>query len=331
MVAATLAIAVCIAACCGEAAHRSRVRRLCYLAFGSGGAPRQWTRIAPAVRVLGLTSFVYGCCALWEWSDAESEATAGNGTRLLLALDVSPSMQLVDSGADGKLSRERRANDVLRHLMNEVDDGCRITIGAFYGRWLPVVVDTADRHVVANVLAGLPLGHAFAERTLGTNVVAGLEGACGMAKAWRAASTVLVLVTDGDAEEAGRIPVLPPSIRQTFLLGVGSRHGRLIEAASGERHESAQKPGYLRSMAGRLGNAAYFDCNEYLPRADLFGLSSALSPPGRTRSDRDISLAAVVAGSVALVVLELLLRCHGKSRAPAATLLGEGRSCGSYS
>ena len=72
---------------------------------------------------------------------------------LLIALDVSPSMRLEDAGPTGEQSRMQRAGDLVESLFSRIHiRGHRISVVAVYNGAKPVVVDTQDMGVVANIM-----------------------------------------------------------------------------------------------------------------------------------------------------------------------------------
>ena len=163
MVSELVVFAVFLAAVVAELVHAARVRRVGRLAFGPQGRPRRWTKVTPFLRVAGLTLFAWGAVTLFqESSSAQSPGRARTAPqRLLLLIDVSPSMYLKDAGLNNSVTRRQRANQVLAEVLDEVAGNCRISVVAFYDEAQPVVVDTTDRNVVDNILDGLPLAQVF--------------------------------------------------------------------------------------------------------------------------------------------------------------------------
>ena len=145
--------------------HVRRCRRVARLAFGPGGKPREWTHMVPWARVAAVVALAWGLTTLLHVGPraVRSEKMPEGGYRhLVLALDVSPSMQLQDAGQGGKQTRARRASEVIMSLLQRVaTDQVRISIVAFYTDAKPVVVDTFDMEVVKNALNDLPLDLAF--------------------------------------------------------------------------------------------------------------------------------------------------------------------------
>jgi Ca-activated chloride channel family protein len=216
-------------------------------------------------------------------------------------------MQLTDAGPGGGQSRAKRAAEVLGSMLDRIVlEQCRVSVIAFYNGAKPVVVDATDPEVVRNILNGLPLDHAF---NVGkTKILDGLKQAVDLAKPWRAGSTTLVLVSDGDTVPDTGMPALPPSIAQALVVGVGdARLGKFIDG-----HQSRQDASTLRQVAARL-RGVYHDGNEkHLPSQDLAALAAALPMKEESQTGRrELALAAVGVGAGLISLLPLALALAG--------------------
>ena len=80
----------------------------------------------------------------------------------------------------------------------------RVSVVAFYSDARPVVIDTFDPEVVANILDDLPLEYAFKPGK--TNLYEGVKTAGEVGKAWPVKSATLLLVSDGDTLPARETP-----------------------------------------------------------------------------------------------------------------------------
>jgi len=303
--------------------HARRARRVARLAFGLEACPRRWTVVVPWLRVL--------CCGLLAWgflillqSDPQVVPTedfvpAGGYRHLLLALDVSPSMQLEDAGPDGTQSRARRAGEVMSSLLDRIaTDQVRISLVAFYTGAQPVVVETYDLNVVMNCLDDLPLDLAFEVGQ--TKLLEGVRESLALAKGWATDSATLILVSDGDTLPDRGMPELPRSIARSLVVGVGdTRVGSFIDG-----HQSRQDAFTLRQLARRLGGD-YFDANrKHLPSDLVTGLSRVFPLQAvRERGLREAALICVGIGSCLLAAIPLALALAG-SRWQAGTGFGKG-------
>ncbi|HAL03975.1 MAG TPA: hypothetical protein DCP58_02585 [Verrucomicrobiales bacterium] len=294
--------------------HSRRIRRVGRLAFGPLGQARVWTRCAPPARVLALTAMAWGLVTLFFIRPRTAnydQIPEGGYRHLIIAWDVSPSMQLDDGGFDmgkqNKRTRAQRGAKVLLSLFERIAlDQVRISIVAFFTGAKPVVVDTHDLNVVKNILDDLPLDRAFDPGK--TSVISGIEESVKLAKGWEPGSTTLLVVSDGDTVPDTGLPDLPPSINKVLVAGVGDpRRGVFIDG-----HMSRQNSRVLRQLARRLGGE-YVDVNDVqIPTsqlAELAGVRNLVDPGEKGR--REIALACVATGAGLLALLPAGLAFFG--------------------
>lgn len=313
------AVVAVVLAGVAELVHSRRVRRTRYLAFGSSGSERAWAKAAPVLRAVftGLCAFGLATLAVLPSAASAPKPEDAPKKRLLICLDVSPSMRLKDSGSDGKQPRQIRANEVLRSLLKRIDlASTRVSVVAFYTTARPVVTDTWDLNIVTNILDDLPLEHAFKEGP--TSLYAGVREAAAMADKWPARSTTLVVVSDGDTLPDTSAPKLPPSISSVLILGVGDpARGMAIAGRS-----SRQDTGALKALATRL-RGSYWNVNSrHIPSAMLHEAWSAHIQRGDANNRRAVALACLAVGAGGLAALWPLLAAFGAPRQRAATLRG---------
>src|SRR4029453_2073090 len=155
------AVAVAALAIFGEWIHSRRIRRVARLAFGPAVAARLWTRAAPFLRVAAVTLLAWGLSQLYILTPRAKRPQLlpeGGYRHLVIALDVSPSMKLKDSGPQRQQTRAARAAEVVLSILARASiEQVRISVVAFYTGAKPVVVDTFDLEVVKNILNDLPL------------------------------------------------------------------------------------------------------------------------------------------------------------------------------
>ena len=306
-------LAAAILAAIAELLHARRVRRLAPLAFGPRGKPAVWASVSPALRIAAIGALVWGLATLLllepkHYAFGQEEVRReGDYRHVLLVLDVSPSMRLVDAGPTKSESRIRRARDLLESFFDRVPlEEFRISVVAVYNGAKPVVVDTKDFEVVKNVLGDLPMHYAFPSGK--TKLFDGLEEAAKMAKPWNPRSATVVVLTDGDTVPANGMPRMPDSVRSVLVVGVGdARTGKFIDG-----RQSRQDVPTLRQIAARLAGA-YHDGNEkQLPSAliaDATGIEAEDVFEKLTR--REYALIAAAAGAGLLAALPILLSAFG--------------------
>jgi Ca-activated chloride channel family protein len=239
---------------------------------------------------------------------ARAEMLPDGGYRhLLIALDVSPSMQLKDAGPEKIQSRASRAGEVMMSLLQRIAiEQVRISIVGFYTDAKPVAIDTFDMEVVKNVLDDLPISVAFEPGK--TELIEGVRMAAEIARPWQPDSTTLVIVSDGDTMPDSGMPQLPRSISQVMVVGVGdARTGLYIDG-----HQSRQDASTLRQLAGRL-RGDYFDANaKHLPSKSLATLAESLPLRDTTeKGRRELALVAVSVGGFFLAGLPVALALAG--------------------
>ncbi len=311
MIALQVTLIAVLLTALAEWLHVRRSRKVARLAFGPSGRAREWTVAAPWLRVVSIGALVWGFSTLLHIGPRavrRDELTPDGGFRhLIIALDVSPSMQLADAGAQFKQTRALRAGEVLMSLLQRVAvDQVRVSIVAFYTGAKPVCIDTFDMEVVKNCLNDLPLDIAF---NVGkTELLEGVRASTELAKPWKPGSATLVIVSDGDTIPDSGMPQLPSSISRTLVVGVGDAFtGKYIDG-----HQSRQDATTLRQLAARL-KGDYFDANlKHLPSAALTALSSSL-PLRDTRESgaREAALICIGVGSLLFAGLPVALAMAG--------------------
>jgi Ca-activated chloride channel family protein len=318
MSAELIAAFVGILAVLGELWHAQRCRRIARLAFGRRGKPHRWTLAVPLLRVFALVALAWGLTELsilTPGAYTRQQPTSTVQRHLVLALDVSPSMQLKDAGPQHQQSRAQRASEIVSSIFERVDlEHTRMSVVAFYTGAKPVIVDTFDLAVMKNVIEELPLEIAFDPGK--TNLLDGVRESVALARNWTPGSTTLLIVSDGDTVPDTGMPHLPPSIRDALVLGVGSSSAGIYI----DGHLSRQDSSVLRQLAVRLGGN-YFDANEKLvPSRELFAFARALSRRNDSRpGKREWALVAIGLGACLLAALPIALALAGSDWPPRAS------------
>ncbi len=234
-----------------ESIHLLRIRKLSRLAFGPTGRPLFWTHLAPVARVVSVGLLAWGLSTLLlipPKTHNSEQIESSQQRHVILLLDVSPSMRLVDAGPEGDQSRMQRARVVLESFFDRVPiRQYKLSVIAFYNEAIPVVIDTKDLEVVRNTLSDLPMHYAFQGKE--TQLFKGIAKAAEIATPWQPKSTVLLVITDGDTVPATGMPRLPISISDMLVIGVGDAvTGKFIAGKN-----SRQDVSTLRQVAARLG------------------------------------------------------------------------------
>jgi Ca-activated chloride channel homolog len=289
--------------------HSRRVRRIDRLAFGPRGRSRAWTVIVGPVRVLSVGAVCWGLLTLLALSESQWNQDGSSNQQpihhIVIGLDVSPSMQIVDSGQGRKLSRADRAREVLRSVLERIDTRRgQVSVIAFYTEARPVVVDTFDPAVVHNILNDLPLGQAFAAGK--TNLYSVVTAAESLTKSWRPGSATMMIVSDGDTLPAQAIPSRSPAFDRILVLGVGDPfRGTFIHD-----HSSRQDRRSLSQFASQM-RGEYIDVNTKHLASQLLPSGPHWHDNNRSIARRGFALLAVGLGSTFLALIPLALTIAG--------------------
>ena len=234
-------------------------------------------------RVLALTAMAWGLVTLFFIRPRTAnydQIPEGGYRHLIIAWDVSPSMQLDDGGFDmgkqKKRTRAQRGAKVLLSLFERIAlDQVRISIVAFFTGGKPVVVDTHDLNVVKNILDDLPLDRAFDP---GNECHLGVE--VKLAKGWsRAAPRCWSSVT---ATRAGHRPARFPRRSTRY-----SSPAWAIPGAGYSSTYMSRQIHVLRQLARRLGGE-YVDVNDVqIPTSQLAEVAEYASSTPAKRPPRD--------------------------------------------
>lgn len=315
MVAELAALIALLVALAAETLHWRRTRRIARLAFGPYMTPRLWARWAPWVTALSVAAVVWGLTTLLFIEPKTHTATTiadSELKHLVLVLDVSPSMFLVDAGPDGHQSRRQRVHSLMTSFFDRVQlPNYRTSVVAVYNGAKPVVIDTRDREVVNNILDDLPLHFAFNAGK--TDLFAGLGEAAGIVKEFPPKTTTLMLLSDGDSVPATGMPEMPASVEHVIVVGVGDPvTGKFLNGS-----QSRQDASTLRQIAMRLGGV-YHDGNEKHLSTDLIRSIAASESESvfEKLTRREFALLAIGVGATLCAVLPLLLHYFGTAWRP---------------
>lgn len=310
-----IAVSAAILAGGAEWLHRDRIRRIHSLVFGVGRRSSVLAWLAPGLRVIACTAIAWGLVSLFQLPPQvhDSEVTAESQKKhVVILLDVSPSMRLVDAGTDGKLSRMARAKEVLLSFFDRVPvRQYKLSVIAFYDRAIPVVIDTKDMEVVLNTLSDLPMHYAFKGKE--TNLFAGLKEMAEIVRPWEPNSTVVIVISDGDSVPPTGMPPMPPSVSGVLMVGVGDPvAGKFINGRNSKQDVST-----LRQVATRLRGEFHNANSNQISTALIQQLTTGKSKPKwLDLSRREYSLLALASGAVILGCLPWSLHYFGSRWQP---------------
>ena len=310
MVAELSAIATLMLAGLAEWLHYRRCRVLGNLAFGPSGQPHAWTSVIPFLRILGLTALAWALVTLLLINPKvfqQEELPKDQYRRVVVVLDVSPSMKLADAGQDSKMKRSERASEVLTSIFSRIAaDQAMFSVIAVYSGARPVVIDTGDMEVVRNIMDDLPMEYAFKHGK--TQLIEGVREAALLAEKWPADSTTVLIVSDGDTMPDTGMPEMPLSVAKVLVIGVGNpKRGIFIDG-----HQSRQDTAELSQLARRLGGE-YYDANvKHLPSEAIAFLAESIPLDSqRGIGKRELALFIMIIASSVLALVPLALQVAG--------------------
>ena len=312
LVAFWIAILVGATVVFAEILHHRRIRRVAHLAFGPEGRPSAWTTLASPLRVIAAAAATWGLLVLLSANPVvrEEKPTREASRHLLIALDVSPSMQLVDAGPNAeKESRAIWAGKIVQGVLDRLDASTtRVSLVAFYTDALPVLTETFDKEVVRNTLDGLPMSTAFESGP--TKITEGVVKSLETARSWMPGTATLLVVSDGDELTSTSIPRLPASIADVLVIGVGDPQ----QTMSVGGHASRQDTVSLKQLSARLGGI-YHQGNTRHPPSHLLEDLTMIEPRLSDGNGlRELAIACSVAGVATLALLGPLLSIAGRPR-----------------
>ncbi len=309
MLAVFLALGVGAVVAFAEWLHGRRIRRVAHLAFGIGGAPRAWTRIAPLVRTVAAALVVFGLVvlALQKPEAVERIPTKEASKHLLICLDASPSMYVDDAGPRGDQKRAIWAGRVLKGILDRIDtETTRVSVFAIYTDALPIVQDTFDLNVVEHLFDGLPYHTAFEPGA--TLLSSGIAKALDYARHWPRDSATLVVISDGDSEDGAGVRFVPASIADAIVIGVGDPSRPTMVAG----HRSKQDVASLRTLAHALDGFYHQGNTQQLPSSVLDKLTMIQPRITDSIGLRELAFLAIAVGSVLLAGIGPALALLGK-------------------
>lgn len=295
-----------------ERLHARRVARAARLAFGARGAATTGLAWIPFARPVAIFAGVFGAYILMRFDpvEVESQPKKAASRHLLICMDVSPSMQIVDAGPDSKkISRADWSGKLMQGVLDRIDmQDTRISMVVYYTDALVMFEDTFDKEVIRNALDGLPLYAGF--RAGATDIRRGIEKSFEIAKKWPEDSATLIVVGDGDSEHAVESVRMPLSIADTIVIGVGDPNRPTIVNG----HNSNQDTLSLRQLAARLGGVYHQGNTKHIPSEVLQNLSMISPRISEKMSLQDIALWTLVSSAGVLGLSTPILLAFGTPR-----------------
>jgi len=219
-----LTLLIALIAVIAEFVHARRIGRVKRLVFGPSAKPAAWVNSASLIRVVALSVACWGFLSLLLVVQAtvhdETAIAEADYKHLVLVIDVSPSMHLKDAGPTGEQSRRMRASEIVESVFNRIPmRQFKVTIIGVYSDAKMLVEDSRDFEVVRHIMEEMPLWHAYKPGK--TELISGVKLAAEVANAWPRNSGYILMLTDGDTVPATGMPKIPPSVKETFIVGVG--------------------------------------------------------------------------------------------------------------
>ena len=191
-----------------------RRRAQVVVAFAPGAMRRDWSavlRFVPDV-VLGLAlSFAIVALARPQRTDERVEQS-GRGIDLVLALDVSGSMEIEDLRPNRLEAAKRIATDFLK-----TRTGDRLALVAFAGEAYSLAPLTTDYDLLREDLASLRVGLIAAD---GTAIGTALGVATNRLRESTAKSRVCILLSDGESNAGSLDPLLAAQLAHAFGIRI---------------------------------------------------------------------------------------------------------------
>jgi Ca-activated chloride channel family protein len=264
--------------------------------------------------VLAFAGLAWGLVTFIAFNNLARQRKSGATTprHLFVLLDVSPSMLLADAGEGGTMTRNARATQVIKSVLDRVPgDDVRFSAAGFYTEMRMLVKECQDRELILHLTGGIPFHITY--KAGKTDILASINQAQKIMEGWPPKSATLLVVSDGDSVLPTGLKPMPSSVAEVLFAGVGDpRRGAFIDG-----HLSRQDAGTLTQLARRL-NGKFFDCNtRHLPSDVLGKLNSKVTGTAAWRTDRRLVASIVLAASAScLCLVPLLLEYLGSGWNP---------------
>jgi len=174
-----------------------------------------------------------------EWVDKRSQIH-GEGRDIILALDVSGSMQVFDDARDRRSRIDVAKKEAVGFIEKRIDDPMGIVV---FGRdAMSLAPLTLDKEMLKTIISDLKLGVVNEE---GTSLGTGLATAVNRLRTSKAKSKVIILLTDGEPtpQTDSVTPETAMELAQHFdikvyTVGIGSAQGGIVRGPFGTMHRT---------------------------------------------------------------------------------------------
>ncbi len=175
------------------------------------------------LRVLTLVGLVF-LIARPQWVDPETKINV-NAVDMILALDISGSMQLFDDLKDRRSRIEVAREEAIRFIEKRSNDPIGIVL--FGGEVISRCPLTLDKHILKEIIGGLEIGFLNPDATL---LGSGLATSVNRLRNSKARSKIIILLTDGvPSPERISIEVAIALAKRfsvkVYTIGIGSKTG----------------------------------------------------------------------------------------------------------
>ena len=193
-----------------------------------------------------------------QWVDSRSKVNI-NGVDIIIALDMSGSMQLFDDLKDRRSRVEVAKTEAINFIEKRDDDAIGIVI--FAADAISLCPLTLDKNILKETIEGLELGYV---NPGGTALGTGLATAVNKLKSSKAKSKVVILLTDGvpTTEKVGADLALELAKHfeiRVYTIAIGNEKGGFFLApfVGLQRAENSVDTNLLKRIADSTGGQFY--------------------------------------------------------------------------
>lgn len=158
--------------------------------------------------------------------------TIVEGIDIVLALDMSGSMELFDDESDRRSRLEIAKREALSFIDKRQNDAIGLVIFGAYA--IALCPTTQDKNILKSLIAELAIGQPSSEMPNGTVIARGLVAALRRLQTSKSTSKVIILLTDGmpssnDIDYKQAISIANKIGVKIYTIGIGSPEGGLFQ------------------------------------------------------------------------------------------------------